>query len=172
MTTASNEDISRLRKKLENAIASIMDWYNLTHSASELYSYMFFEDKPMTLEEMKVVMGMSKSNMSYAVRSLVNARMIYKLDYKEGRKELFRADPDFLSSFKNFLTSKLEREISVVTDTLEEVLPRLREISDKRDLEEHLRQDANRYLNKALHAKDYYQWLQEFVDKLNSENLK
>lgn len=164
-------EVQTLRKKMIVAIASIMDWYNLTPSASELYAYMFFEDRPMTLEEMKNVMGMSKSNMSYAVRSLIRAKMIYKLDHKQDRKDLYRADPDFLSSFKNFLASKLVREIDVMTSVIDEVLPRLQAILGNTDAEISLRQDANQDLDKVQHAKDYYTWLQEFVIRLKSERF-
>ncbi|QSO46505.1 GbsR/MarR family transcriptional regulator [Alicyclobacillus mengziensis] len=170
MITTTGE-VQDLRQQMVHAIASVMGWYDLTHSASELYAYMFFEDRPMTLEEMKDVMGMSKSSMSYAVRSLIEAKMINKLDYKLDRKELFRADPDFLSSFQQFLTSKLEHEIEVVTGVIDEVIPRLKQILDNRNTDEVTRQDANHDLGKVVHAKNYYVWLHQFVERLKSETL-
>ena len=170
-TATTTGEVQELRQKMIDAIASVMGWYDLTHSASELYAYMFFEDRPLTLEDMKNVMGMSKSSMSYAVRSLIDAKMIYKLDYKIDRKELFRADPDFLSSFQKFLTSKLEHEIEVVTGVIEDVIPRLRQILDNQDTEEETRQDANHDLSKVVHARNYYAWLNQFVERLKWETL-
>lgn len=170
-TALRQEEVQVLRQKMMHAISSIMDWYNLTHSASELYALMFFEDRPMTMDEMKDMMGMSKSSISYAVRSLIDSKMIYKLDYKQGRKELFRAEPDFLSAFQKFLTSKLEREIEVVTCAIEEVMPRLKEILEDKDTPETIRQDVNKDLNKVIHAKNYYTWLQGFVNRLKAETL-
>ncbi|MFD1904113.1 hypothetical protein ACFSQ7_08640 [Paenibacillus rhizoplanae] len=43
-----------------DAIAQTMDLYGANYSFGQLYGVMFFEDKPMTLEEMKQVMNMSK----------------------------------------------------------------------------------------------------------------
>lgn len=171
MTEFQGEEVQRLRQKMTDAISSIMDWYNLTPSASELYALMFFEDRPMTLEEMKDLMKMSKSSMSYAVRSLIESKMVYKLDYKQDRKELFRADPDFLSAFQKFLTSKLEREIQVVTCTIEEVMPKLKEMLENKDTSEDIRHEVNKDLNKVIHARNYYAWLQGFVNRLKSETL-
>jgi DNA-binding transcriptional regulator GbsR (MarR family) len=159
------------RKKMMHALASIMDWYNLTPSASELYALMFFKNQPMTLEDMKDVMGMSKSNMSYAVRSLIDAKMVLKLDYKSDRRELFQADPDFLSSFKNFLTAKLEKEIAVMTNTLEEVMPILENLLENKEVPEDLQVIIRHDYQKAQHAKAYYHWLKDFVLRLKQEAL-
>lgn len=170
-TVLREEELQVLRQKMMHAISSIMDWYNLTPSAGELYALMFFEDRPMTMDEMKDIMGMSKSNISYAVQSLIDSKMVYKLDYKQGRKELFRAEPDFLAAFQKFLTSKLAREIEVVTSAIEEVMPRLKEILEDKDTPEDIRQDVNKDLNKVIHAKNYYTWLQGFVNRLKEETL-
>ena len=43
MNTSTGE-VQDLRQQMVRAIASVMGWYDLTHSASELYAYMFFED--------------------------------------------------------------------------------------------------------------------------------
>lgn len=168
---ANSDEVRILRQKMMAALSSIMDWYNLTPSASRLYAYMFFEDRPITLEEMKSVMGMSKSNMSYAVRSLTEAKMIYKLDYKQNRRDLFRADPDFLTSFQKFFTSKLERELTVMTEAIDDVLPKLRRILDAQETSESTRQGAGHDMNKVLHAKNYYTWLEGFIDGLKSQSL-
>jgi len=171
MVEFQENEVELLRQKMILAISKIMDWYNLTPSASELYALMFFEDRPMTLEEMKDLMGMSKSSMSYAVRSLIESKMVYKLDEKQERKELFRADPDFLSSFRKFLTSKLEREIEVVTCAIEDVMPRFKEMLENKETPENIRQEVSKNLDKVIHAKNYYVWLQEFVDLLKSATL-
>ncbi len=166
------ETLLQARKKMMNALASIMDWYNLTPSASELYAVMFFKNQPMTLEDMKDIMGMSKSNMSYAVRSLIDAKMVLKLDYKSDRRELFQADPDFLSSFKNFLTAKLEKEIAVMTETLEEVMPNLESLCKNKEVPEDLLTIIRHDYQKAHHAKAYYHWLEDFVLRLKEESLE
>ena len=63
-----------LRVKVIDAIAQTMDLYGVNYSFGQLYGIMFFEDKPMTLEDMQTHMNMSKSNMSYAVRALMASK--------------------------------------------------------------------------------------------------
>lgn len=94
----------QLLRTMIDAIAQTMDLYGANYSFGQLYGIMFFEDKPMTLEEMKQVMNMSKSNMSYGVRSLMSAQMVTKLEEKRERKDLYVAEKDF---FRRSVTSSL-----------------------------------------------------------------
>ncbi|QSF44413.1 GbsR/MarR family transcriptional regulator [Paenibacillus tianjinensis] len=149
-----------------DAIAQTMDLYGANYSFGQLYGIMFFEDKPMTLEEMKQVMNMSKSNMSYGVRSLIASRMVTKLEEKRDRKELYAAETDFFQAFRNFFTLKLQREIDVMQDAMGTAVPELEALIQAEDTPEEERQSCRRDLDKLQHAMDYYSWLQRFVDGL------
>lgn len=155
-----------LREKVIDAIAHTMDLYGVNHSFGQLYGIMYFEDRPMTLEEMKTSMNMSKSNMSYAVRSLTESQMIYKLEEKRERQDLYLAETDFFRTFQNFFGAKLQREIDVMQESLQEVIPELSEIILARATKPEEREEALRDLHKLQHAEQYYQWLQGFVNQL------
>ncbi|RAW16103.1 transcriptional regulator [Paenibacillus taichungensis] len=155
-----------LREKVIDAIANTMDLYGVNHSFGQLYGIMYFEDRPMTLEEMKTSMNMSKSNMSYAVRSLTESQMIYKLEEKRERQDQYLAETNFFRTFQNFFGAKLQREIDVMQESLREVIPQLSEIILARTTPPEEREDALRDLHKLQHAGQYYDWLQGFVDQL------
>ena len=155
-----------LREKIIESIASTMDLYGVNHSFGQLYGIMYFEDRPMTLEEMKDFMNMSKSNMSYAVRALTESRMIYKLDEKKDRKDQYVAETDFFRTFRNFFGAKLQREIDVMLSSIREVSPDLSEIVLSRQTQAEEREQALRDLHKLQHAEQYYIWLQGFVDRM------
>ncbi|MGO4546545.1 GbsR/MarR family transcriptional regulator [Paenibacillus sp. 2TAB23] len=175
MKRASNPDTGdtpatqeQIRGKIIDAIAQTMDLYGANYSFGQLYGVMFFEDKPMTLEEMKQHMNMSKSNMSYAVRSLMDSKMIMKLDEKQERKDLYVAETDFFKAFQNFFAAKLQREIDVMLGAINEVIPPLSEMILAKETEEEERQLCLKDLHKLRHGIDYYSWLQQFVDGLRS----
>ncbi|MCA0753504.1 transcriptional regulator [Paenibacillus sp. N4] len=156
----------RIRKNMIEAIADTMDLYGATHSSGQLYGIMFFENRPMTLDEMKTHMNMSKSNMSYAVRSLVESRMVNKLDEKQDRKELYAAETDFFRAFQHFFSHKLQREIDVMTDAVDQAFPELTDLILEEHITDEERKLALQDLHKLRHAKKYYEWLQQFVDAL------
>jgi len=160
----------QIRTKMIEAIAETMDLYGATYSSGQLYGIMFFEDRPMTLDEMKTKMKMSKSNMSYAVRSLIESQMVKKLDEKQDRKELYAAEVDFFHAFQNFFSNKLQREVDVMTEVIEQAIPELNEVFLE-EISEDERKLARQDLHKLEHAKAYYEWLQQFVDGLRSGEL-
>ncbi|WP_054024494.1 GbsR/MarR family transcriptional regulator [Bacillus sp. FJAT-28004] len=159
-----SEQRLRIRKNIIEAIAETMDLYGATHSSGQLYGIMFFENRPMTLDEMKTQMNMSKSNMSYAVRSLMESQMVKKLDEKQERKELYSAEGDFFLAFQNFFTHKLQREVDVMTEAINLALPELSELILEENYPDEERKLALQDLHKLRHAKKYYEWLQQFVD--------
>lgn len=152
-----------IRKQMIEAIAETMDLYGATHSSGQLYGVMFFENRPMTLDEMKTQMNMSKSNMSYAVRSLMESRMVKKLEEKQERKELYAAETNFFTAFQNFFTYKLQREVDVMTGAIDQALPELTELILQESISDEERKLALQDLHKLRHAKKYYEWLQNFV---------
>lgn len=160
-----------LRKKVIESIATTMDLYGVNHSFGQLYGIMYFEDRPMTLEEMKDYMQMSKSNMSYAVRSLTESKMIYKLDEKKDRKDQYVAETDFFRTFRNFFGAKLQREVDVMLGSIREVVPDLSEIVLAQETAPEEREQALRDLHKLRHAEQYYIWLQGFVDRLEGGEI-
>ncbi|WP_440114635.1 GbsR/MarR family transcriptional regulator [Paenibacillus sp. QZ-Y1] len=157
-----------LREKVIEAIAGTMDLYGVNHSFGQLYGIMYFEDRPMTLEEMKTSMNMSKSNMSYAVRSLTDSQMIYKLEEKKERKDQYVAETDFYRTFQNFFGAKLQHEIEVMQQSIQEVVPELSELILAESTSAEEREQSLKDLHKLKHAQQYYVWLQGFVDQLRS----
>ena len=156
------------RQKVIAAIADTMDLYGATHSFGQLYGIMYFEDRPMTLEEMKTHMNMSKSNMSYAIRSLMESRMVTKLEEKQERRDLYQAETDFFQAFRNFFTVKLQREIDVMRGAIEEVIPELTETILTLETPDDERKLALQDLHKLRDSLRYYEWLQQFVGRLEA----
>lgn len=155
-----------LRAQVIEAIAQTMDLYGANHSFGKLYGVMFFEDKPMTLEDMKDYMNMSKSNMSYAIRSLLESKMVTKLEEKRDRKDQYVAETDFFQAFRVFFTMKLQREIDVMLGAINEVIPEFSEIALAEDTPDAERKECLRDLHKLRHGVNYYTWLQQFVNRL------
>ncbi len=156
------------RGKIIDALAQTMDLYGVNYSFGQLYGIMFFEDKPMTLEEMQASMNMSKSNMSYAVRALIDSKMASKLKEKDERKDLYVAETDFFKAFQAFFATKLQREIDVMRGALDAVIPSLSETILELNTSEEERKLCLEDLHKLKHAVNYYEWLQRFVNDLQS----
>ncbi|MFD0958064.1 GbsR/MarR family transcriptional regulator [Paenibacillus chungangensis] len=166
---AQQREVSKhreLREQVIDAIAQTMDLYGANYSFGKLYGHMFFENQAMTLEDMKEYMNMSKSNMSYAIRSLLDAKMVTKLEEKKDRKDQYIAETDFFITFRNFFTMKLQRETDIMLHAVNEVIPELTAIILAEDTSEEERRECLQDLHKLQHSVSYYTWLQQFIDQL------
>ncbi len=157
-----------LRLPVIDAIAETMDLYGANYTFGQLYGIMYFEDRPMTLEEMQGFMNMSKSNMSYAVRSLLDTKMVTKLKEKDERKDLYAAETDFFQTFRNFFAAKLQREVDVMRGALDAAIPELSEVILDAATPDDERKLCLQDLHKLKHAVAYYEWLQRFVNDLQA----
>ncbi|MFD0674242.1 GbsR/MarR family transcriptional regulator [Cohnella sp. GCM10027633] len=166
--TAPSVPRESIRHRVIDAIAETMDLYGANYTFGQLYGIMYFEDKPMTLEDMQSCMNMSKSNMSYAVRSLLDAKMVTKLKEKEERKDLYAAEKDFFQAFRNFFAVKLQREVDVMRGAIEAAIPELTEVILDSGTPEEERKLCLQDLHKLKHAVGYYEWLQRFVNDLQA----
>ena len=73
------DQLDRARERVIEAIAQNMNLYGVTPSIGRLYGMMFFHNEPLTLDEMKEELGMSKTSMSTSVRTLLDLKMVDKL---------------------------------------------------------------------------------------------
>lgn len=104
---AQNNDDQVLNEfeKIKNdsifTLTKLINLYGLSFSESRLFSFMFLENNPMTLDEMSQALGMSKTSMSTGVRSLQDVQMVERTWKKGIRKDLYIAEEDLYKSFSN-----------------------------------------------------------------------
>lgn len=171
MSNDAKQRLDKVRADVTHEIAKTMDLYGATPSMGELYGVMFFEGVPMTLDEMKEHLGMSKSSMSYAVRNLMASKMVTKLQEKENRRELYQVEENFYKCFQNFFTTKLQREIDLMSEALDEALPQVQSIVLDVDTPDDILKLALTDFHKLTHVAKYYQWLQSFVNELENQPM-
>src|SRR5690606_18531235 len=102
-----------------------MDLYGVTLSIGHLYGNMYFNQSPVTLDEMSSTMGMSKTSMSTGMRTLYDLKMINKVWGKGSRKDLYEVVPDWHQNFADFFSIKwrkaVEQNMSVLKRSFKEI---------------------------------------------------
>jgi DNA-binding transcriptional regulator GbsR (MarR family) len=148
--------------KFIQVIAKNMNLYGITSSVGRLYGVLYFADEPMTLDDMRDALVMSKTSMSTGVRALADMKMVEPA-YKKGvRKDLYRSEEDwyksFTSLFGNRWKNQTESNIEEAEETLEELEKILLETTD-----EVLKAKIESDIEKLHNAKSYYEWLMKFI---------
>ncbi|HEX6922921.1 MAG TPA: GbsR/MarR family transcriptional regulator [Bacillales bacterium] len=154
-----------------NTIAETMDLYGVTPSIGRLYGTMYFKHYPMTLDNMKDDLGMSKPSMSTAVRKLQDINIVQKVWQKGSRKDLFVAEKDFFQYFTRFFGKKWEREVDMFLTSIAKAESRLTEVLEDEETDETLKERAELDIQQLKQAKKYYQWLGRFVRSIETGEI-
>ncbi|UUZ80186.1 hypothetical protein LJK88_35320 [Paenibacillus sp. P26] len=132
---------------------------------------MFFQNKPMTLDEMGEAMEMSKTSMSTGIRTLVDLNMVNKVWEKGSRKDLYEVERDWHQTFSDFFAIKWRKAVEMNLQALKKSLSELKELSGKYPEDEVLQSTLASDMDKINQAVSYYLWLDRLIDALESGEI-
>lgn len=170
-TVDEREKLERARERVVDAISNNMNLYGVTDSIGRLYGMLYFQDHPMTLDEMKEETGMSKTSMSTSVRTLMEIKMVDKVWRKGVRKDLYVAEHDWYKNFFDYFDIKWRTAISFNIQAIKKSLLELNELLDSGTVDEEMKAEAKHDSEKLTEALDYYDWLLRLIDSFSSKEI-
>lgn len=166
-----NEKLERTRNIVIDAIAQNMILYGITPSAGRLYGLLFFSNKPLTLDEMKEELGMSKTSMSVSVRSLLDLNMVEKVWVKGERKDLYTIKEDWYQCFFDYFTIKWRTAITMNSSAMEKSIKKLKELIADPETSEEIREQALKDIEKLEERVSYYDWQERLIDSFETKEI-
>jgi DNA-binding transcriptional regulator GbsR (MarR family) len=163
--------IEKARKRVIESLGTNMDLYGVTQSIGHLYGLMFFQDGPMTLDEMVGAMGMSKTSMSTGVRTLLDLKMVHKVWEKGSRKDYYEVESDWYQTFADYFVVKwkksIEKNLQAVRRSKREMENLAESHPDDRALQDIVAKD----IRKLEDAVRYYLWLGRLIDTFETGEI-
>ncbi|AXF57189.1 GbsR/MarR family transcriptional regulator [Salicibibacter kimchii] len=158
-------------RSIEDSIADTMDIYGYTRSVGRIYALLYLHGEPMTLDDLRDELGMSKGSMSLGVRRLMDDKLIHRVFRKGERKDLYKAEEDYFKFFTSVFLRRWQREVSVNMEGIRQAQPQYEALIDDPDTPEDVREDAKRKLEKITGSLPYYDFLERIVAKTESGEL-
>ncbi|WP_017187450.1 GbsR/MarR family transcriptional regulator [Alkalibacillus haloalkaliphilus] len=168
-----SEDLTRVHESEDvmiSAIAQSMTVYGVSASVGRIYGVLYFSEEPLTLDEIKDQVAMSKASVSNGIRELIETEMVTKVWKKGERKDHFIAEKDFLRNFINFFVKTLRVERNLINKAIEQTEPTITEVAEQSEDEEAER-IAKRDLELIQESKDYLDWLMRLANSLESGEI-
>jgi DNA-binding transcriptional regulator GbsR (MarR family) len=163
--------LERARERVVESISNNMNLYGVTPSIGRLYGMMYFHNQPMTLDEMKEHLGMSKTSMSTSVRALLDLKMVEKVWKKGVRKDLYAVEEDWYQTFIELFCIKWRAGVSLNISAIRKSLDDLDQLMDVENTSDHIREQAVIDKQKLQRALEYYLWLNRLVDSFESQEI-
>lgn len=143
-------------------IAKNMTLYGVTPSIGRLYGVLYFSEDPMTLDDMRDALKMSKTSMSTGVRTLSDMNMVESTFRKGIRKDLYQSDEDWHKSFTSLFGNRWRQHTETNIDQANLAMDRLKELQNKTN-DEKLKLKIESDIDRLNYAKNYYTWLMKFI---------
>ncbi|WP_174615177.1 choline uptake/conversion transcriptional regulator CudC [Virgibacillus ihumii] len=167
----TKDKIEQAERLMVNTIAETMDLYGVTPSVGRLYGMMYFRHQPITLDEMKDALAMSKPSMSTSVRKLQDINIVQKVWQKGSRKDSFVAEKNFFNYFSHFFGMKWEREVEMFQVSIRKTQEQLNEVIEDSETDETLRERAMLDYQQLEDAMVYYHWLEKLTKLTKSGEI-
>ncbi|WP_234028589.1 GbsR/MarR family transcriptional regulator [Lentibacillus sp. Marseille-P4043] len=165
----SEEQVSKDWEKYEGTIekfiqviAKNMNLYGITSSVGRLYGVLYFAEKPLTLDDMREALKMSKTSMSTGVRALSEMKMVESTFKKGIRKDLYQTEDDWYKSFTSLFGNRWRQHTETNIEEADEAVEELEKILQATN-DESLKIKINDDIDRLRYAQNYYKWLMKFI---------
>ncbi|WP_062049906.1 GbsR/MarR family transcriptional regulator [Bacillus sp. JCM 19034] len=165
------EKLERARTRCIDSLAKNLHLYGVNQSVGRLYGLLYFNEEPMTLDCMKDELGMSKTSMSTSVRQLQELKMVEKVWKKGSRKDLYESTDDWYQTFADLFSVKWRKGIHSNIDQITQSLNEINELLNDSNTSIEVTKAATIDKEKLEYALGYYDWLNRFVDSIESKEI-
>lgn len=165
------ERLEKARKRMTESIAQNIHLYGLPPSAGRQYGMMFFQNRPLTLDDMSEELGMSKTSMSTSIRSLSEAKLVERVWERGVRKDLYEVKDDWYQGFIDMFTIKWRRSVSLHSVAIRRSLAELEQLINDDTISDDILDMAKTDIDKLHYIRDYYEWLDRLVDAFEDHDI-
>jgi len=159
-----------VKEQFIQSIAKNMNLYGITPSVGRLFGILYFSDEPMTLDDMRNELGMSKTSMSTGVRALLDMKMVETVFRRGVRKDLYQTEEDWYKSFTALFAQKWRKAVESNVEEMMEAREKLKEIEENTD-ENALKYKIEEDIKRLDYARSYYEWLFRFIHVVESGEI-
>lgn len=170
MQKTDTQRLEEARDVMISALAQSMVAYGVTPSVGRIYAVLYFSASPLTLDDIKDEVAMSKASVSTGVRELIDTGMVSKVWKKGDRKDHYIAEKDFFKNFLNFMVRMLRLERGIIHKAVEQTEPVMREIADH-GADSETREMAAKDQALVSGSKTYLTWITQLANAMESGDI-
>jgi DNA-binding transcriptional regulator GbsR (MarR family) len=142
------DDLARMKHDFIEALGRISSFWGFGKMTGQLYGLLYLSPKPLTLDEMKDQLGVSKGNVCVNIRNLESLGMARKLWIRGDRRDYYEAETDFWKMIKTTLREREQKEFDRGLQTLAACLSVVSE--------ESAGEEADFYRQRLTHIRDFF----------------
>lgn len=115
-----NKNLEVAREKFLGTVGRISYVFGLNKFVAQLYALLYLSRKPLSLDEIAQMLGVSKGNVSINIRELEKWGAVRKIWVRGSRKDYYEADHQIQKVFTKKLKSAIEKRLAEVSEMIAE----------------------------------------------------
>ena len=140
----AHPDLISIQDSMLDGLGQLASYFGFNKVIGQLYAYVLFEPQPLSLDQLRTRLGISKAGVSMHMRTLEQLGMVRQV-YVRGeqrRRKFYEAETDLWQITRNILSVREKRDIDRTLNVLRENVDRLLQIQQEQqeiDAETHTR---------------------------------
>lgn len=143
--------------------------WGINRTMAQIHALLYAESNPLDTDAIMEQLGVSRGNANMNLRSLLDWGLVHKVHYKGSRKDYYTAEKDVWSIVSTIIKERQQREISPITDNLDECLEIFK-------AEQAQTEDEKEFRRRIENFKEFVEMFERFiaamVPYINKKNLK
>jgi DNA-binding transcriptional regulator GbsR (MarR family) len=166
-----NDKLRGVRDRIIEHNSENKTLYGMQPTVMRLMTVMYYYEKPMTLDDMKEHLGMSKASMSNAVRELEEMGLVEKIWKKGELKNIYKAEEDNYETFIKFYCYHWSKLLAPKTNSMRQSIEELTELREQDDIDEETKELIEKDLDKLHLGLEYIEWLSRVIELFESHEI-
>ncbi|HEX7065999.1 MAG TPA: GbsR/MarR family transcriptional regulator [Bacillales bacterium] len=165
---SENKRLEKVNNRIIELIAENMKAYGVPATIGRVLGTVYYNRKPMTLDELSEKIGMSKTRISQVVREMIDYNIAERVFEKGARKDLYDVEQDYYQTFIFLFTSNWRKTALRNRQSEHKFMDELNEIINDEAADPEEREKAEELFEECQICLDFYDWLDRLVNFFES----
>lgn len=165
------ERLNKVENRIVGQIAENMKAYGFPETIGIVMGTIYYEGRALSLDELSLKTGMSKTRMSQVLREMVQLNIAEKVFVKGTRKDYYTVEQDYYQTFISLFTSNWKRVISRNLNLANKSKNDIRAVLEDEEASEEAKAKAEAYWKEVKQIENFYDWLERLVYTFDSHQI-
>lgn len=166
-----NNEFTNIRNQIIADNSENQTLFGMQPTVMRLMSVMYYYEKPMTLDDMTELLGMSKATMSNSIRELADIGLVKKVWVKGERKDVYQVEEDNYESFIKYFCHQWNKLLPLKSTSMKRSIDELTGLKKRDEIDKETLTLIDKDLDKLYMGLEYIDWLTRIVELFESHKI-
>lgn len=166
-----DSELEKINNRIIEQISENMESYGHTRSMGHIIAAIYYEEKPMGLEELAETTGMSKTRMSQLLRKMLQLNIAEKVYVKGSRRDIYTVEEDYYQTFISLFTSNWRDVVTRNRKIDQSILKKADNIKKNKTLSKDQQHKVNHLLEDTYESIEFFNWVSRLIELFESQEI-